>query len=267
MPSGRTSSSRARDADDAPVATRARAPGLPRSPRRADGGAARPRGDEARGSDARAAEASARERVLEAALASFGTRGYDATSLDALAAELGVRKQSILYYFPSKAELLDAVIDRSSQELAAVLEDAIVDAGDGFGPVESIVRSVFRLAVRRPELLGLLREVSRLGPPAATRLLDNAGPLVDRATAFLEAGMDAGEFRRCDARLLLVSVYSTIVGVATEVEVLRAVGIEPTLRSTAIRRRELLRFLHSALVPDPGAGRPPRRRPRRQGAG
>lgn len=261
MSAGRGSSSGKRSPGGAPVGTRPEAPTAPRAGRRGDGGSVRASGD------GRGGEASTRERVLDAALASFGTKGYDATSLDALAAELGVRKQSILYYFPSKADLLDAVIDRSSQELAAVLEAATVDAGAGFGPVEAIVRSVFRLAVRRPELLGLLREVSRLGPPAATRLLDNAGPLVGRATAFLEAGMDAGEFRRCDARLLLVSVYSTIVGVATEVEVLRAVGIEPTLRSTAVRRRELLRFLHSALVPDTGAGEPPRRRSRPRGAG
>jgi hypothetical protein len=53
--------------------------------------------------------------------------------------------------------------------------------------------------------------------------------------------------------LLLLSVYSTVVGVATEVEVLRAVGIEPTLRSTAIRRRELVQFLRRALVEDPPA--------------
>lgn len=200
-------------------------------------------------------ERSTRERVLDAALSSFGTDGYDATSLDDLAAELGIRKQTILYYFPSKADLLDAVIDRSSAEIAEVLERAVLGAGDGFARIEAIVRSVFRLAVRRPELLGLLREASRLGPPAATRLLDNAGPLVERATAYLEAGMDDGSFRRCDARLLLVSVYSTIVGVATEVEVLRAVGIEPTLRSTVERRRELLRFLHSALVPDDAPAR------------
>ena len=56
--------------------------------------------------------------------------------------------------------------------------------------------------------------------------------------------------RECDARLLLLSVYSTVLGVATEVEVLRAVGIEPTLRSTTIRRRELLNFLRSALLVD-----------------
>lgn len=191
-----------------------------------------------------------RQLVLDAALGSFGTKGYDATSLDQLAAELGVRKQTILYYFPSKADLLDAVVDRAAEDLAGTLEEAVARAGDSFERVEAIVRSVFRLAMRRPELLGLLREVSRLGPPAATRLTLSLEPLATSATAFLEAEMDAGRVRRCDARLLLLSVYSTVIGVATEVEVLRAVGIEPTLRSTAVRRRELLRFLHSALAVD-----------------
>jgi|SRR3954451_4618407 AcrR family transcriptional regulator len=194
-----------------------------------------------------------RERVLAAALASFGGRGYEATSLDQVAVELGIRKQTILYYYPSKAELLDAVIDASSAELAATLEDALADAGPGWARVEAIIRSVFRLALRRPELLGVLREVSRLGPPAATRLTENLEPLVKRAREFLEAEMEAGHMRTTDARLLLLSVYSTVLGVATEVEVLRAVGIEPTLRSMVIRRQELLRFLHSALVVDDSA--------------
>lgn len=190
------------------------------------------------------------ERILEAAEGSFGTRGYDVTSLDQLARELGIRKQTILYYFPNKPALLDAVIDRSSLELVDVLEETLQGAGDGFDRIEAIVRTVFRVAIRQPEKLGLLREVSRLGSPAAGRLVENFEPSVERATRFLEAEMDAGRFRKCDARLLLVSVYSTIVGVATEVEVLRAVGIEPTLRSTAIRRRELINFLRAALVPD-----------------
>ena len=60
--------------------------------------------------------------------------------------------------------------------------------------------------------------------------------------------MESGRIRRCDPRLLLVSTYSTVMGVATEVEVLRTVGMEPTLRDTVVRRRELLRFLRSALV-------------------
>ena len=108
---------------------------------------------------------------------------------------------------------------------------------------------MFRLALRRPELLGLLREVSRLGAPAATRVAQNLEPLVARAQRVPRRrdGRRAHAPQRPAPRCC-VSVYSTVVGVATEVEVLRAVGIEPTLRSTVTRRRELLAFLHSALV-------------------
>src|SRR5580693_6041063 len=112
---------------------------------------------------------STRDRTLDAALTAFGTRGYETTSLDALAAELGVRKQTILYHFTSKESLLDAVIDEAGTELIAVLSAAVTGTGEGWARVDAVVRSVFRLAGRRPELLGLLREVSRLGPPSATR--------------------------------------------------------------------------------------------------
>jgi TetR/AcrR family transcriptional regulator len=193
--------------------------------------------------------AKTRDRVVDAAVAAFGSRGYDGTSLDALAAELGVRKQTILYYCPSKEALLDAAIDRAAGELSAVLEEALDGAGSGWDLVEAVVRSVFRLAARRPQLLGLLREVSRLGPPAATRLTTALNPLISGATKFLEGEMDTGAMRRHDPRLLLLAAYSAVIGVATEVEVLRALGYEPTARSLVRRRRELLSFLHSALVP------------------
>jgi len=196
------------------------------------------------------------DRILDAALASFGTRGFEATSLDAVAAQLGVRKQTILYHFPSKGALLDAVIDRSAAELADVLEAALAKAGPGWARVDALVRSVFRLASRRPELLGLLREVGRLGPPAATRLTDALDPLLARATAWLEAEMVAGNVRQHDPRLLLLSAYSAVIGVATEVEVLRALGYEPTARSLVRRRNELLAFLRSALLVDGGGAAP-----------
>lgn len=191
-----------------------------------------------------------RERILDAALTSFGTRGYEATSLDALAAGLGVTKQTILHHFGSKERLLDAVTDRSAEELAEALEAALDAAGPGFARVEALVRAVFRLAARRPELLGLVRELTRLGPTAAGRLAEALDPLVDRARAFLQREMAAGQVRPQDPSLLLVSAYSTVIGVATEVEVLRAVGVEPTARSLIRRRNELVGFLRSALVPE-----------------
>lgn len=206
------------------------------------------------------------DRILDGALASFGTRGYDGTSLDHLAAGLGLTKQSILYHFSSKEALLDSVIDRSAVELSRALEESLPLAAPGrrrrplgeeeaWRRIEAVVRSVFRLAARRPELLGLVREVSRLGPPAATRLTAALDPLMARATGFLEAEMEAGSLRRQEPRLLLLSAYSAVIGVATEVEVLRALGYEPTLRSLVRRRSELLSFLRSALMASPdGAG-------------
>src|SRR5947207_1237604 len=189
-----------------------------------------------------------KERVLDAALTSFGTRGFEATSLDALAAELGVRKQTILYYFPSKDALLEGVIDASADELIAELERTLGRAGDGWGRVEAVVRKVFRLAARRPALIGFLREVSRLGPPASVRLASRLDPLVKRAQGFIEDEMAAGRMRRRDPSLVLLAAYSMVVGVSTEVEVLGALGQEQTLRALVRRRNGLLSLLRDALV-------------------
>jgi TetR/AcrR family transcriptional regulator len=195
-----------------------------------------------------ATSTSTRERILDTALAAWGTRGYEPTSLDALAAGLGITKQSILYWFPSKEALLEALIARSAEELSDAMQSALEGAGDGWAKVEAVVRSVFRLAARRPELLGLVREVSRLGPPAATRMTLELQPLVRRAAAFLEAEMDAGHMRRHDPNLLLLAIYSTVIGMVTEVDVLRALGEEPTARSLVRRRADVLGLLRSALM-------------------
>lgn len=191
---------------------------------------------------------------MDAALRSFGTRGYEATSLDAVAASLDIRKQTILYWFPTKEALLEAVIARSAGELSAALEGALAGAGDGWARVDAVVRSVFRVAARRPELLALLREVSRLGPPAAVWMAAALDPLVTRASDFLQAEMAAGTMRPHEPRLLLLAIYSTVIGMVTEVEVLRALGEEPTARSLVRRRADVLDLLRSALVVDPGRG-------------
>ena len=192
--------------------------------------------------------AETRARVLDAALSSFGTRGFEATSLDAIAADLGLRKQTILYYFPTKDSLLQGVIDASADELIVELERTLARAGDGWGRVEAVVRKVFRLAARRPALLGFLREVSRLGPPASLQLVDRLDPLVKRAQGFLEEEMAAGRLRPRDPGLVLIAAYSVVMGVATEVEVLGALGQEQTLRSLVRRRNDLLALLRDALV-------------------
>jgi TetR/AcrR family transcriptional regulator len=191
------------------------------------------------------------DRILDAAIDLFGTRGYDAVSLDAVAQQLDLSKQSILYWFPSKEALMAAVISKTAQEITEIMHVALEGAGQGWSRVEAVVRAAFRVGARRPALLGILREVNRLGPPAATLMTEELSPLVKRATSFLEAEMDAGRMRRSDPNLLVLAIYSTVVGMVTEVEVSRALGEEPTARSLVRRRSDALGLLRSALLIEP----------------
>lgn len=194
--------------------------------------------------------ADTRRRILDTALTAFGRDGYAATSLDALAAELGVRKQTILYWFSSKRDLFEAVIDDTAVDLSDAFDEVAASGLTGLEQVQAIVDRAFRLAVHRPEVLGLVREVTRPGSLTASRLDTRVRPLFDRARDFLLREMEAGRIRRSDPAMLLLSLYSTVVGMVTELEVQRTVGFEPTLRATVMRRRELMRFLRAALAPE-----------------
>ncbi|MGI8662571.1 MAG: TetR/AcrR family transcriptional regulator [Acidimicrobiales bacterium] len=189
------------------------------------------------------------ERIVDAALESFGTRGFEATSLDALAVELGVRKQSILYHFPSKDQLLDGVIDAAALELTTELELTLARAGGGWQRVDAVIRKAFRLGARKPALLGLVREVTRLGPPHSVRFVAGIAPLIERAKSFLELEMQAGRLRRHDPAAVLLMAHSSVIGFATEVEAFRALGDAPTVRQLVRRRDGMLRILRAALEP------------------
>ncbi|MGQ0616250.1 MAG: TetR/AcrR family transcriptional regulator [Acidimicrobiia bacterium] len=190
-----------------------------------------------------------RDRILAGALASFGTRGFEATSLDAVATELGIRKQTILYYFPAKDALLAGVIDFAAAELVAELDRTVARSGAGWARIDAVIRKAFRLGARRPALLGLLREVTRLGPPHSARFIAGVEPLAKRALGFLEDEMAAGRLRRHDPATVLFTAYWAVIGMATEVEAQRALGEEPTLRHLVRRREALLRLLRAALEP------------------
>ena len=190
-----------------------------------------------------------RERILDAALDLFGSGGIDATSLDDIARAVGVAKQTVLYWFVSKEELAVAVMQRVADELVLEIGAAIRSAPHGFARIEATVTAVFRPAIRRPALLGLIRELNRLPPALSEALIGKVSPLLDMAALYLEKEMNDGRLRRADPHLLLAFVYSTVVGVATEPVALRAVGWQPTTVSLRTLRRELLDFLRAALTP------------------
>ncbi|MEZ5409120.1 MAG: TetR/AcrR family transcriptional regulator [Acidimicrobiales bacterium] len=189
-----------------------------------------------------------KHRVVEVAMVAFADRGVAGTSLDDLARQVGMTKQAILYHFGSKDGLVTAVLEQGAQDLIGVLAAAGAAAAAGWDRVEATVRAAFGLAVRRPELVGLLRELGRLGPERTGQVVSLLQPMIDAAVGALQSGMDDGRLRRSDPRLVLVSAYAIVTGVVADTGVLRAVGLELNLKLAVDLRRAVLAFLRAALL-------------------
>ena len=191
-----------------------------------------------------------REDILERATDLFGSRGVEAVSLDQIASEVGVAKQTLLYWFPSKDDLVHQVLLAVAAELTVVIEAAIRATGDDpLDRIESVVKAVFRPAVRRPALLGLVREIGRLPAPVAGELTRQLQPLAARAVSWMQREMDAGRLRRGDPKVVVALAYATVTGIATEPEALGVSGWTADTGGLRRLRRELVSFLRAALAP------------------
>lgn len=192
-----------------------------------------------------------RDQILDRATDLFGRWGVEAVSLDQIAHDVGVAKQTLLYWFPSKDELVETVMAATASELAVVVEAAIRAAPDDpLDRIEAVVKAVFRPAVRRPALLGLIREMSRLPADTGERVTRHLRPLADRAIEWMRSEMDAGRLRRGDPSIVIALAYATVTGIATEPEALRVVGWDADTAGLRRLRSELIAFLRASLTPD-----------------
>lgn len=75
------------------------------------------------------------ERIIAAGRAVLMRDGYEVFSTNRVAAEAGISPGSLYQYFPDKAAIVTAVVDRHSdavaEQVAAALADRIGDAGPG----------------------------------------------------------------------------------------------------------------------------------------
>jgi AcrR family transcriptional regulator len=191
-----------------------------------------------------------RKQLIAEAIKLFGQRGYEATTLDSVAEAAGVRKQSLLYYFPTKESLFDACVDDLSGRVATSLEQALEGIDDDDDPPTHVIHAIFKLAQEAPDFPGFMREASWRGQDVVQRFSSVMDPLRKRALQFLERGMASGKYRRQDPILLLFTIYTAVVGSITEAGVLRAVGGGAGGRAALKRREEeLIKFVRAALAP------------------
>jgi len=96
------------------------------------------------------------DTLLDAAVVLFNERGYEATSMDELAARLGVTKSAIYHHVPSKVELLRLALDRALDALFALTEETGATTGPAIGRLEYVVRGSVRVLVAELPYVTLL---------------------------------------------------------------------------------------------------------------
>jgi AcrR family transcriptional regulator len=83
-----------------------------------------------RGMSTRAAQAErTRQQILETAQRLFTDLGYDATSLQMIADEMGLTKAAVYYHFRAKSDILHAALRPGIQRLETLLDEAAAIRG------------------------------------------------------------------------------------------------------------------------------------------
>ncbi len=156
---------------------------------------------------------STRESILLAAQRCFADHGYAATSLNDIAAEVGIRRPSLLHHFASKEALYGEVFERSLSDWMVRLEDAVSDVGDdGWALLDAVLNVSADFFVDNPDVVRVLRREAIDG--GVNLGIDMGGvlqPLFNRATAFLKREMDAGTFRQMQPDYVLLSAYGALL--------------------------------------------------------
>ena len=116
-----------------------------------------------------------RERVLASALALIDEDGLAGFSIRGLGASLGCEPMSVYHYFPSKAHLLDALVDDALRTVhtGSTSEDPI-------DRLRTLAHSYLQLARRHPRLYPLIA-VHRLNTPTGVGFIEAVLALVHAA--------------------------------------------------------------------------------------
>jgi AcrR family transcriptional regulator len=133
-------------------------------------------------------------QILATATRLFSNRGYSATRLDDIAAELGVTRAALYYYFPrGKLEILELVCAAGMDGAEQVLRDA-VSISDPVVAVESFF-TTYAQHITSGEARVFFRETSELDPQFRRALLRRARSFTGTVVGLLQRGVDGGRFR------------------------------------------------------------------------
>ncbi len=149
-----------------------------------------------------------RAAILEAALNVFSAHGFRGATVDQIAAEAGLSKPNLLYYFPSKEAIHSALLSGLLDTWLAPLHD--LDAnGDPMEEILAYIRRKLEMSRDLPRESRLFANELVQGAPRIHESLSNdLKALVDEKTTVLSAWMDQGKIARLHPYHLIFSIWA-----------------------------------------------------------
>ena len=148
-----------------------------------------------------------RERIIDVAAELFYERGYENTSLDAVAERMGVTKPFIYAHFASKAELLAEICSRGIASALAALDGVLTMPGT---PTERLAevgqRFVAAVLTSQRHIAIFTREEKHLLAEDFRRINDMRREFDRKLVGLLDEGVATGEFHLHDTRMAALAI-------------------------------------------------------------
>lgn len=156
----------------------------------------------------------ARERILDAALNIFSSKGYHDTKLDEIAEESETSKGGIYFHFPNKERLFLALVDQFADLLERRIVEAIEQEKEGIQRVRAALAACLQTfgKYRLPAKLLLVQAVG-LGATFENKRMEINDRFARLIRTYLDEAIAVGDLAPVDTEVVSYAWMGAIYGV------------------------------------------------------